>query len=447
MVMLLLSHPLGKLFAFCLPITVYRLPARLPLVGGVTFSLNPGPWNIKEHVLVFMMANVSLNTPYAMNAIVVGEFNYGYKTDYWFGLILVLATQLTGFGIAGLCRRFLVWPASMIWPQNLVVCTLLNTLHAEDDEGTSGMSRYRFFMYVSVAAFFWTFMPGEPSTSMQAIARFLTLGSSRLSLHGPLELFVHLLDGAQVGSHQPVVRDRQRPGDELPYVRLEPDLVDRLAPHHPVVGATARLQLLRHILLDRRPDPLLHEHVAVRALPDHIVVPVRQVRRGVQRLAGGDGQQVRRGRVRRVQPAVPRGVVRDDVHARVRAVDGGDRACRAPPRPEPAERDEADPAREGRHPREADAELPGGAGLVVLPLIRRVLRLCGHRVRGLAHRRSRLGAPARHSGAVHLHPPGGLHLRDDESRGTRSLPVMCVCARELTVHFSVHRLPSTCSHK
>jgi hypothetical protein len=188
MVMLLLSHPLGKFFAFCLPITVYRLPARLPLIGGATFSLNPGPWNIKEHVLVFMMANVSLNSPYAMNAIVVGEFNYGYKTDYWFGLILVLATQLTGFGIAGLCRRFLVWPASMIWPQNLVICTLLNTLHAEDDEGTSNMSRYRFFMYVSVAAFFWMFLPSECSSSVQAIACLLTLGTSRLSLHGPLEL-------------------------------------------------------------------------------------------------------------------------------------------------------------------------------------------------------------------------------------------------------------------
>jgi hypothetical protein len=38
---------------------------------------------------------------------------------------------LAGFGLAGLCRRFLVWPASMVWPQNLVACTLLNTLHAE----------------------------------------------------------------------------------------------------------------------------------------------------------------------------------------------------------------------------------------------------------------------------------------------------------------------------
>jgi hypothetical protein len=34
----------------------------------------------------------------------------------------------------------------MVWPQNLVSCTLLNTLHAEDDDQRTGISRYRFFI-------------------------------------------------------------------------------------------------------------------------------------------------------------------------------------------------------------------------------------------------------------------------------------------------------------
>jgi hypothetical protein len=88
--------------------------------------------------------------------------NLCFQLGYWFALVLVLATQLTGFGLAGICRRFLVWPASMVWPQNLVACTLLNTLHAEDDESTGGMTRYRYFMLVTTAAFFWFFLPGPP---------------------------------------------------------------------------------------------------------------------------------------------------------------------------------------------------------------------------------------------------------------------------------------------
>lgn len=152
--------------------------------SSIEFSLNPGPWNIKEHVLVFIMANVAVAYPYAINAIVVAEVYYDIKLGYWFCLVLVLATQLTGFGLAGLCRRFLVWPASMVWPQNLVACTLLNTLHAEEEgddfeppvdddipassklvssktvKPMRGITRYRFFMYLTVASFFFFFLPG-----------------------------------------------------------------------------------------------------------------------------------------------------------------------------------------------------------------------------------------------------------------------------------------------
>lgn len=72
----------------------------------------------------------------------------------------MLATQLTGFGLAGIVRRFLVWPASMVWPQNLVACSLLNTLHAECDLKDQGISRYKFFMIAAGAAFFYYFLPG-----------------------------------------------------------------------------------------------------------------------------------------------------------------------------------------------------------------------------------------------------------------------------------------------
>ncbi|KAG2142311.1 OPT oligopeptide transporter protein-domain-containing protein [Suillus bovinus] len=155
--LLLVCYPIGKFCAFVLPITTYRLPRYL---GSYEFSLNPGPWNIKEHVLVYIMANVAISAPYAINAIVVTQLNYGVQVDYWFSVLLVVATQLTGFGLAGMCRRFLVWPASMVWPQNLVTCTLLNTLHAEDDEEPGSITRYRYFLLVLGGAFFFFFIPG-----------------------------------------------------------------------------------------------------------------------------------------------------------------------------------------------------------------------------------------------------------------------------------------------
>lgn len=178
--LLLIAYPFGKFLAFTLPITTYRIPipAILPIsvskLGSffhplthphsIEFSLNPGPWNIKEHVLVFIMANVAIGNPYALNCVVVSEVYYDIKFNYWFALVLVLATQLTGFGLAGLCRRFLVWPASMVWPQNLVACTLLNTLHAEDEEDrglrNKRLTRYNLFVIVVISSFLFFFLPG-----------------------------------------------------------------------------------------------------------------------------------------------------------------------------------------------------------------------------------------------------------------------------------------------
>lgn len=198
--LLLLSYPMGKLLSFVLPITTYRIPlpgrrSSDPSIPppSFSFSLNPGPWNIKEHGLVFIMANVAISSPYAINAIVVSEVFYDQIWGYWFSLVLVLATQLTGFGLAGVCRRFLVWPASMVWPQNLVACTLLNTLHAEEDGEFADeevgvqsqpslthdaprpsifsripffgsrkrpLTRYRFFLILTFFNFLFFFLPG-----------------------------------------------------------------------------------------------------------------------------------------------------------------------------------------------------------------------------------------------------------------------------------------------
>jgi len=154
---LLIAYPFGKALAFILPTRTWVFPR---ILGGSEFTLNPGPFNIKEHVLIYMMVNVAVFPSSVMNAIVVPDRDYGLSFGPGFEILLILATSLTGFGLAGLCRGLLVKPASMIWPQNLVSSTLLNTLHAEDEDRSTGISRYKFFIYVMTGTFLWTFLPG-----------------------------------------------------------------------------------------------------------------------------------------------------------------------------------------------------------------------------------------------------------------------------------------------
>lgn len=153
-----IAYPTGKFLAYALPIREWHLPR---LLGGGSFSFNPGPFNVKEHVLITIMANAGITPAYGLYAVVVGELYYDAPFDFGFNILLLLSTQLIGFSIAGLCRRFVVWPASMIWPMNLVVCTTLNTLHAEHEEHKGSMSRFRFMTICGIGAFAYYFLPGK----------------------------------------------------------------------------------------------------------------------------------------------------------------------------------------------------------------------------------------------------------------------------------------------
>jgi hypothetical protein len=82
-------------------------------------------------------------------------------------MIFVVTSQILGYGMAGIMRRFLVWPASMIWPANLVNCALFQTLHndkeeEEDNNKNQGwkMSRLRFFFFGFLFQFLWYWFPG-----------------------------------------------------------------------------------------------------------------------------------------------------------------------------------------------------------------------------------------------------------------------------------------------
>jgi hypothetical protein len=78
------------------------------------------------------------------------------QTDQW---LFVMSTELIGFSLAGICMRFLVTPASMIWPYNLLIAAIINTLHSSETTGSrgyDGISRQRFFTYIFIGSIFYS---------------------------------------------------------------------------------------------------------------------------------------------------------------------------------------------------------------------------------------------------------------------------------------------------
>ncbi|GAA5816451.1 hypothetical protein MFLAVUS_009980 [Mucor flavus] len=158
----LLAFPAGRLTEKILP--NYNIP-----LGRFSFNLNPGKFNVKEHVLITVMANAAATSFDAIDIIVVQKIYYNQDWGFGGGILLVLSTSLLGFGFAGILRRFLVRPSAMVWPINLVNATLFHTLHKEspkeilDVEAVTpglSLSRNKFFLIAFAASFTWYFLPG-----------------------------------------------------------------------------------------------------------------------------------------------------------------------------------------------------------------------------------------------------------------------------------------------
>ncbi|KAJ7511034.1 OPT oligopeptide transporter [Mycena galericulata] len=154
----LLTFPLGRLWARLLPnVSLFGIP------------LNPGPFSIKEHVLITIMASVGSGSAYATDIVAVQRVFYNQTYSFGYQWMVVMSTQLIGFSIGGIARRFLVQPPSMIWPYNLVTCALFNTLHAQQYAGVGsrgGFSREKFFYIAWGAGVCWYLVPGYLFTGL-----------------------------------------------------------------------------------------------------------------------------------------------------------------------------------------------------------------------------------------------------------------------------------------
>lgn len=156
----LLVYPIGCLWAKVMPTRVFN-------TFGVRWTLNTGPFTIKEHVVITIMSNVSISYAYSTDALLAlqGKPFYNINLGWGFALLFTLSSQLIGISFAGMFRRFLVWPSAMIWPMIFSNTALFHALHdtsKHDKASANGweISRYRYFFYVLCGMFIYYWIPG-----------------------------------------------------------------------------------------------------------------------------------------------------------------------------------------------------------------------------------------------------------------------------------------------
>ncbi|EFJ17229.1 hypothetical protein SELMODRAFT_179057 [Selaginella moellendorffii] len=147
----IVTLPLGKLMAA-------TLPTRKFSIFGREFSLNPGAFNKKEHVLITIFANTGAGSAYAVGIVTIVKAFYKRRMDFGVGLLITITTQIIGYGWAGIFRKYLVDPAEMWWPSNLVQVSIFRTLHEKDVRRKGGLTRLQFFLIALTFSFcYYTF--------------------------------------------------------------------------------------------------------------------------------------------------------------------------------------------------------------------------------------------------------------------------------------------------
>ena len=255
----LLALPTGQFFAWALPKTKFN-------TFGYVWTLNPGPFNIKEHTVITVMAKVVELGAYATDLLLSQELFYGKNFGFGYEVMICLSSQLMGYSIAGIFRRFLVWPSSMIWPGALVNSALFNTLHKSySHKDKKHMSRQRFFVIAAAASFVWYWFPGYIFTALSWftwacwIAPKNPVVNTLFGYVSGLGMGFVTFDWAMISYFgSPLVV----PVSFSPPARERMFLTTSL-----VVGPSKHHDFVLLLVLVYRPDHLLHEHMEYRLLP------------------------------------------------------------------------------------------------------------------------------------------------------------------------------------
>ncbi|ORZ30583.1 OPT oligopeptide transporter protein-domain-containing protein [Catenaria anguillulae PL171] len=119
---ILLAYPLGKFLES-------YAPDRTFYTRWFNLSLNPGPFTVKEHVLIGIWATTGASGAYGTSNIVVQELFYDLKLTHLTCIAFLVCLNLIGFGFSGLFRSWVIRPIEMTWPTVLPFVSLYSAFH------------------------------------------------------------------------------------------------------------------------------------------------------------------------------------------------------------------------------------------------------------------------------------------------------------------------------
>ncbi|THC93749.1 hypothetical protein EYZ11_006789 [Aspergillus tanneri] len=148
------SHYAGHFLAHVLPAWTVRTP-----FSRWSFSLNPGPWSPKEHVLVTLTAASGAIYNQGYTPITLAELFYGERLNPAVAIFFMFAIVWIGYAFAAIARSLLLYDPSYIWPQALMQTTLFETFRKQDTSSPLARRQLKVFFFSFVGMTLWQFLP------------------------------------------------------------------------------------------------------------------------------------------------------------------------------------------------------------------------------------------------------------------------------------------------
>jgi hypothetical protein len=110
------------------------------------------------HTLCSDLLVPTSRTAEAISVFAADELYYNITPNYGVAIFTLLASQLLGYGLAGLMRSFAVFPTYIVYPNLIPTVNLFDALHRDKDVGAQ-RKRLRLFWIVFIAILCWEFVP------------------------------------------------------------------------------------------------------------------------------------------------------------------------------------------------------------------------------------------------------------------------------------------------
>ncbi|OCL12498.1 OPT superfamily oligopeptide transporter [Glonium stellatum] len=151
---LICCHYAGIWLAKILPAWKIRVP-----FTNFGFSMNPGPWSIKEHVLVTVSAASGATANAAWVPISLAKLYYGEDINTAACLFFMWSVVYIGYGMAAIARQFLIYDPIYTWPYALMETSLFETFKKSAQDSRVGRKQKFVFFAVLIGATLWEFLP------------------------------------------------------------------------------------------------------------------------------------------------------------------------------------------------------------------------------------------------------------------------------------------------